>query len=464
MSSRRLLICSPSHALFGGVESIVSDLCHELPNRGWDAILALGKGSRFNDVSAYRKAYQDLPITEIDGTKGTRQARVEALIELVERTRPDALLSARIFDSYEAVGECKKRQPKLRLAVTIQAYEPQYLYDLRAYRDNVDLCVTSGKVIRMAAIHWCNLPENRVVSIPGGVSASTVPLEPRHPRVPIRIGYVGRLDQDQKRILDAEPLLRELDKRGIDYALDMVGTGPYETELSRRLANWVDQGRVRFHGWQSKDRLYLDFFPNMDCLVHFSHTEGVTIAPREAMIHGVVPVISQFTGLKAEQQFVHEFNSLTFPVGDMESAAASIGRLMSEPGLLLRLSKNALTSQNGNYTFAGSMDAWAEALDRCLEQPPALGHLLKLRPPADGRLARMGLSPRAAQRIRDLLRRRHSHTDPGSEWPTGSGLLTEEAAAEIMRFAADYERSGESVVTSSESSTGRTSSSSRADR
>jgi glycosyltransferase involved in cell wall biosynthesis len=436
---KKLLICSPSHALRGGVETIVNDLCRELPKRAWEAILALGKGSRFNDVRAYRNAYPDLPITEIDGTRGTRQGRLEALAELIERIRPDVVLSARIFDAYEAVSEFKKHQPKLRLAVTIQAYEPHYLYDLRAYRERVDLCVTSGNLIRQAVIQWSNFPEDRVVSIPGGVSVSRILLAPRHPKSPIRIGYVGRLDQDQKRILDTEPFLRELDRKGIDYTLDVVGTGPYETQLSQSLTGWVVQGRVKFHGWQPRDRLYLEFFPKMDCLIHFAHTEGVTIAPREAMAHGVVPVISEFTGLEAEQQFVHESNSLTFPVGDMKAAATNIGRLMSESGLMERLSKNAMASQSGKYTFDGSMDAWAKALDHCVEQPPAIGAVSKLSGPVDGRLTRMGMSPRAAQRVRDILGRQHFHSDPGSEWPTGSGLLTEDVAAEIMSFAADYE-------------------------
>ncbi len=284
---KRLLICSPSHAIVGGVETIVNNLCRELPKHGWDAILALGKGSRFNDVGKYRAAYPDLPIAEIDGTKGTRQGRLEALAQLIEGVRPNVVLSARIFDAYEVVGELKKHKPNLRLAVTIQAYEPHYLYNLRAYRESVDLCVTSGNLIRLAAIHWSNFPEDRVVSIPGGVSAPRVGIGPRYPRSPIRIGYVGRLDQEQKRILDAEPFLRELDRNGIDYALDVVGTGPYETELSHRLTGWVAQGRVKFHGWQSKDRLYSELFPKMDCIIHFAHTEGVTIAPREAMAHGV---------------------------------------------------------------------------------------------------------------------------------------------------------------------------------
>jgi glycosyltransferase involved in cell wall biosynthesis len=247
------------------------------------------------------------------------------------------------------------------------------------------------------------------------------------------------LEQDQKRILDLIPFAQKLDEKAIKFSIDIIGTGPQEVELNQAIHDSALSDRVFLRGWQDHDSLYERFLPRLDCLIHFAHTEGVTIAPREAMAHGVVPVISQFTGLNSEQQFVHELNSLTFPVGDLESAAASISRLISEPGLLKRLSRNALTSQNGKYTFVGSMDAWAEALDRCLEQPPAMGAVPKLDVLADGRLTRMGMSPRAAQRVRDILGRQHFHSDPGSEWPTGSGLLTEDVAAEIMSFAADYE-------------------------
>jgi hypothetical protein len=184
--------------------------------------------------------------------------------------------------------------------------------------------------------------------------------------------------------------------------------------------------------------MYRRFFPEMDCLVHFAHTEGVTIAPREAMAHGVVPIISEFFGLMSERQFVHGFNCLTFGVGDVHSAVTNVRRLVSEQGLFERLSSNALNSQTGTYTFKGSMDAWAEALEQCLEQPIQTGQ--PPHSPADGRLTRMGISPHTAQRIRDLVGKRHVHSDAGSEWPTGSGLMTNEDAEEIWQFGRDYEK------------------------
>jgi glycosyltransferase involved in cell wall biosynthesis len=437
---KKLLICSPSHALRGGVETIVNDLCRELPGRGWDAILALGKGARFNDIDAYRNTYPDLPIIEIDGTKGTRQARLDSLNALMEQVRPDAVLSARIFDAYEAVARLGHSHLRPRLIAAIRAFEPQYLFDARTHRDCIDLFAADGNLLSAALVDWCGIEPSRVVSIPGGVRAPSVQIEPRKLRDRVRIGYVGRLEQGQKRIFDLVPFLLRLDETGIPYSLTVVGSGPDEAELKSKLNERVASGRVVFCGWQSHEVMYSRFFPEMDCLVHFAHTEGVTIAPREAMAHGVVPIISEFFGLMSERQFVDEGNCLTFLVGDVNSAVGNIGRLVSEPGLLEKLSINAINSQSGKYTFAGSMDAWVAALDQCLEQPIQTGQPPDLGRPADGRLARIGISPRTAQRIRDLVGKRHFHSDAGSEWPTGSGLMTDDTAEEIWQFGRDYEK------------------------
>jgi len=436
---KKLLICSPSYAVHGGVETIVADLCRHLPAFGWDAVLGLGKGGRFNDVTRYRAAYPDVPVVEFDGARGTRQARREGLIRTIRAVRPDVVLIARVFDAYPVVSALKRGGGAPRLAVTIQAYEPHYLFDARLYREQMDLCVTSGEMIRRAAVEWAGLPEERVVSIPGGVRPPEVPVSPREPGELLRLGYVGRLDPEQKRIGDLVAVLEILERRGVPFRMEVVGTGPAEAELRTRLGHFVDAGRVSFQGWLSREALYHKVYPDLDCLVHFARTEGVTIAPREVMAHGVVPVIARFVGLEIEGQFVHEVNALTFPVGDVEGAAACVRRLLEEPGLLRRLSESAMRSQGGRYSFDGVTKAWAEAFDLCLAQPVRTGPVPRLVLPPDGRLARLGVPPWLAQRVRDLLGRRHEHTDPGSEWPTGSGLLTPEAAESIRRFAEDLE-------------------------
>jgi glycosyltransferase involved in cell wall biosynthesis len=439
MSLRRLLICSPSYARKGGVESAIADLCTELPGRGWKTLLALGNGGRFNDVAAYREAYPDLPIKEIDGTKGTRQSRLESLRKVILEEQPDIVFSARVFDAYEVVASLKQRYRTPRLAIGIGGYEPHYFYDARLFRDNVDLCVVMGNLLGAALTGWAGIDSSRVVSIPGGVRSPKGPSKPRDPGDVLRIGYVGRLAQKDKSILDMVPLLAQLEERGLAYHLSIVGDGPDAAVLREMLVPYISSGRVTFCGWKDRDNLYETVYPKLDCVVHFSPAEGVPIAAGEAMAHGVVPVLSQFIGLKTERLYLHDFNSLVFKVGDVASAADHLHRLATEPGLLRRLSENALRSHAGKYTFDGAMDAWAEALDRCMEQPPMLGPVPTLSLPKDGRLTRIGLSPAKAQRLRDLLGRQHVHSDPGSEWPTGSGLMPDDVAVEIMRFAADHE-------------------------
>ena len=439
MTPKKLLICSPSFSLRGGVETIIGDLCRELPRYGWQPLLALGKGATFNNVEAYQAAHPELPWIEIDGTKGTRPSRLEALAKLIEKCQPYIVISARIFDAYEAVSLLKQQPNAPRLAIMVRGYEPHYLFDARLYKENIDLCVVSGNLLAAACVNWCGLNPDRVVSIPGGIRPSKLQVRPRTAGNELRIGYVGRLAQSDKRVLDIVPFVRNLDERGLAYFLVIVGEGPEEAELRERLKLQLRDGKALFVGWKQNEDLYQSVYPGLDCLISFSPAEGVTMSGREAMVHGVVPVMSQFIGLKTERQYLHEFNSLTFPVGNIEIAADNVARLATEPDLLRRLSENAARSQHGKYTFAGAIDSWAEALDRCLEQPLMIGSVPKLSLPADGRLTRMGLSPRAAQRVRDVLGRRQVHNDPGSEWPTGSGLMTDDVAAEIMCFAADYE-------------------------
>jgi glycosyltransferase involved in cell wall biosynthesis len=434
------MICSGSRTTEGGVEQVIADLCANLPRYGIEPIVGLGKGARFNDPDRYRAAFPDVQTVDIDGSKGTRQARVEGLLRTFRSLKPDIVLIARVFDAYEALRKLKQREEGPRLAVTIQAYEPQYIYDARLYRDFVDLAVTSGEMIRNALIDYSGLPEDRAVSIPGGVRLPTVPVLPRPQNKRIRLGYVGRLDPGQKRILDIVPFIAGLEEKRIHYSLDIVGNGPADLELRKRLSSRESAGKVVFHGWQDHDSLYRRIFPQLDVLVHFAHTEGVTIAPREAMVHGVVPVISEFVGLKTEGHFQNQFNALTFPVGDVKAAVKNVERLVRENGLLTRLSKNAMQSQTAKYTHEGAIEAWAMAFYACLEKPVTTGDLPQLPFPPDGRLTRMGLPSWVAQRVRDVTGARYIHTDPGSEWPTGSGLCDKDTAESIMRFAWEYER------------------------
>ena len=125
-------------------------------------------------------------------------------------------------------------------------------------------------------------------------------------------------------------------------------------------------------GWSAELGLAAE---ETDCLVNFSPTEGVTIAPREGRIHGVVPVQSHFpglvtVGLVTEGVFRDGHNALTFEVGNMDASRHVIA-LDREPGLLESLSAVAIVSQKGPYR------AWADAFDACLRADQVRAHLAR---------------------------------------------------------------------------------------
>jgi glycosyltransferase involved in cell wall biosynthesis len=431
----KLLICTPCHALRGGVERVIEWLHDGLPAHGFRVVVALARGEQFHLPERYRREYPKLNCVEIDGRSGTRAGRLRGIGRVLDEVRPDIVLNARLFDVYQAASERKAAGLPLRLAVTLDAYEADYIDDLARYADFVDLCVTSGQMLAHAARRFTSLPADRVRGLAPGVQGADR-FVAHDDGAPLRLGYVGRLEANQKRIFDLPIILQALHERRVPFTCRIAGSGPAEEELLARLAEGGLRLVVSFDGWKSREQLYRDIYPQMDVFVHLAAWEGVTIAPREAMAHGVVPVISRFTGCLVEGQYVHEENALLFDVGDVAGAAAGVERLHTDRALLRRLSARARGSQQGVYSDAGALAAWAAALRDALASPPRVGRQAPRLPwPPSGRLERWGVPVGVSESLRRWLGHQYRHREPGGEWPHCSGLGDPQHLREITDFA-----------------------------
>jgi glycosyltransferase involved in cell wall biosynthesis len=397
----RVLICTPTYYLQGGVERIMESLAMHLPARGVEVLFALAKGGRFHDPARFRAAFPAMRGIDVDGTSGTAYGRRRALRRAIVAVDPDVVLLARLFDVYPVAAQLKLEGHRLRLAVTVQAFEEPYFADLERYQDFVDLCVASGERIAGEVRRRTSVP---VVSIPGGVAPARR-FRQSHDG-PLRLGYVGRVEQLQKRVLDLPLVARELERRGVPFTIDVAGDGTALAELRAALPS------TRFRGWVSTAELYERVYPELDVLVHFAEWEGVTIAPREAMVHGVVPVVSRFVGA---EDFVDGVNALTFAVGDVQAAADAVERLHRDRGLLERLSAAARESQHGIRSEEGAADAWAAAFRETARRAGRVGRVVPAVARDQGLLTRLGVPDALAEVVRRV--RGRGHGDPGSEWP-----------------------------------------------
>jgi hypothetical protein len=161
-------------------------------------------------------------------------------------------------------------------------------------------------------------------------------------------------------------------------------------------------------------------FPNLDVLLMTSATEAFSNVLVEAMMHGVVPVVSRYDGLAVEGMIADGENALTFPVGDTRGAALAIDRLARNDAMLERLSRAALL-RSQDYSSHQTLDRWVQALRNLSERAPVLGRAVPVVPVPRGFgvLDRLRLPSAAVDFLRRIRRATlgPSVASGGKEWP-----------------------------------------------
>lgn len=434
MASRTLLLISQTASPFGGVETWLDKVCAALPAHGWRPVVGAVRGVSTHRPERFLAERPGVEAVEIDGRGMPSEGRVRAVVRCIRRVAPSIVVPLVVADAHEAACRAKLAGQGIRYVAAVHGHVPCQIADLRRVAAFVDLAVCPG-ALTCRLVEWAGVPPERVRRVPNGVEPPRRPHVPRPPGAPIRLGYVGRMTQQDKRVLDLIPLCAALREQGTSYTLDVVGDGPARAELQHTLAASGDGARIRFHGALPHDALFDRIYPQLDCLMVFSESEAFGIAIREAMLHGVVPVSSRFLGHAAEGIVRDGETAMLFDVGDAWAAAACVQPLSADPQLWSRLSAAARARGKGGLTWEGSLERWAAALDAVLEMPCRTGNSLPDRP----RCARGLLDAwRIPGPVKDGLRwgRRALFGIPrrqrnGEEWPWANQDHGEDVLREI---------------------------------
>lgn len=241
-------------------------------------------------------------------------------------------------------------------------YEP-----LKHYHPFMDCAIGVSETIRRKLGDECGVPAERTASIAYGVSSlSPAKVDAVLARTtqngPLQIGYVGRMVQEQKRVMEFVPLVAELVKREVDFELHLIGDGnarlPLETELQRH--GLYD--RVKFWGWLGSGEV-AQILLNLDVFVLLSDYEGLPVALLEAMSHALAPVVTIIES--GNQELVqHGHNGFAVPVGDINSFADRLEHLARNREQLAKMKQAAWHTAEGysvERMAAGYLACFAEA-------------------------------------------------------------------------------------------------------
>ncbi|HYO45577.1 MAG TPA: glycosyltransferase family 4 protein [Gemmatimonadota bacterium] len=353
-------------------------------------------------------------------------------------TRPDLVVGVNAPDAYGGVARLRRRGSPVRVAMAIHGIEPGLYGDARRFRGVLDGVIASNRLACRLAEDIGGIDSARVHYAPYGLEAPADLPPARTPGAVLRIGFVSRIVEAQKRVDDLAKISRALDRASVSHQLVIAGSGPYEARLRESL----NGDQAVFLGSVAASDLPESVYRRIDALLITSDWETGPLVAWEAMAEGVPVVSSRYVGSGLESSLRNEENALLFEVGDAEAAAGHLARLRTEPGLRDRIRRGGLQLVRERYSRRLSVETWERSFEAVMEAPPLPDVPEPPVPRATGRLERV-MGAGVAESVREALRRTGPDSSTAGEWPHAYGSLMNET--EFMRQATRIDRDGRVV-------------------
>jgi glycosyltransferase involved in cell wall biosynthesis len=175
---------------------------------------------------------------------------------------------------------------------------------------------------------------------------------------PLRIIYLGRLTEEQKRVRLFPAILEQLKSSGLPFHWTIAGEGPEREFLERTMTGAPPQQTVSFPG----KILYADvprLLSEHDVFLLASDHEGLPLSLLEAMGQGLVPVISDLES--GVREVVDAGNGIRVPVDDTSGYARAIIHLHEHRDELAAQSAAARERVKKEFSVAAMTDRWLAA-------------------------------------------------------------------------------------------------------
>jgi glycosyltransferase involved in cell wall biosynthesis len=253
-------------------------------------------------------------VTTISRRGNIYEDRLAIAYRQIARWRPQAVIACLSGESFETL---RVVPPGCRRIGMIQSHDLP-LYKAHYYAPWLDCMVgVSAQIAR----HLQSMPEFsacRIEEIPYGIAFQKRVERHTKPDEPLRVIYVGRMVEEQKRVSRLVELVRIVEARNGHCRFSFAGTGIQLKEMQTALRN---SRIVEFLG-EVPNRQIQDVVATNDVFVLLSDYEGLPLSLLEAMGHGLVPVVSDLeSGIR---QIVPDDAGIRVPLGDVSAAAEAI--------------------------------------------------------------------------------------------------------------------------------------------
>ena len=337
----RVLLVSNSLA-GGGAERLTTTLASDLPAYGFEVDVALltRRGPLLDELP------RCTPVHEMPrgaGRTGGFQ-RVRRLVDLVDRTRPSAIVSsletantlvlraAGRFAHWPAVVVIEQNNLRRNLGRRAAPVRVLKRLELRRLYRRADRVVAVAEALQLELLDYLSLASERTAVIHNLVDVAKVSrLAEATPELPLDGGRgplllsVGRFVPQKAfhELLEALRLIR----REVPARLLLLGEGPLRGELERRAEELGLADAVQMPGFVKNPWAFMG---RADLFLSSSHWEGFSLVQAEAMACGV-PLILTDCEYGPSELVTHGEDGLLVPVGRPDHMANAALELLGDP-------------------------------------------------------------------------------------------------------------------------------------
>lgn len=329
LEDHRLIVAMPGGRI-SGADIALSRLIRQLRQEGMDARV-VGTKSYWDRTALDLE--EDIPVDPYpmrwDAPWPMQWA---AMIDYLEGLAPCIFLSNSDATHAAMVPRLSNR---VKVVSLVHKDEPeQYVEALRLGRYSNAIVGTSAAIVQHLAGLDPSL-EQRLISIPNGTEVAPISVRPYTRGTPLRLIYVGRLDNYQKRCDDLLKIACALDALHLPFVLTLVGDGPDGEAVRADASELTEQGKIRFLGKLPNAEVQ-KLMQEQDVFLLPSAFGGCSVSLLEAMANGLVPLVSDVrSGIPELLQ--HEINGFVVPVGDIDGYVLHLTALYESPDLRQRV-------------------------------------------------------------------------------------------------------------------------------
>ena len=282
----------------GGIEAWTKDICTELIKNDWNNLHILTDMGVYNVPAILGSCIDAI---RINSSQYFENETVFNVLEYLINCAPAIVITSKPSVVLFAACILKRLLPeKIQIISVIHGGHELIYSQYDQYRKDIDVYVGVSEDIK-AALIMRGIEKGKVYSItcPVRCEQSLKRMYTEDATKPIKIGYAGRLEVEQKRMDLLLELIELLEKKQVNYSFDIAGDGHYRETMEKMVSEKHLEQRVNFLGTIRREEIP-SFWKKQDIYVNIADFEGRSITQLEAMVNGAVPIVTETSGTRED--------------------------------------------------------------------------------------------------------------------------------------------------------------------